>query len=55
MQYLITYFSLLISIANALQANLASIKAGVPAELPPIRTYIDGKHVEVDIAVNPLP
>lgn len=42
------------TILNALSGALGQLAAGQAVTAPPIRTYIGGKHVELDITVKPV-
>jgi hypothetical protein len=50
-----TIFSTGIQIALAIQAAIAQFASGQPVDIPAIKTYIGGKHVQFDIKVTPLP
>lgn len=41
-------------IMGEVSAVIGSLGAGQPVTLPGIRTYIAGKHVELDITIKPL-
>ncbi|MGH8165012.1 MAG: hypothetical protein ACREP1_11835 [Rhodanobacteraceae bacterium] len=42
------------AVLGALGSVVAQLSAGQPASLPPVRTYIGGRHVELDVKVTPL-
>lgn len=50
----LTIISLGSSIAGALASAYVAFASGQTVTLPSVRTYIDGKHVEMDITIKPL-
>lgn len=52
---LLRYLSLGGEVIASIVAAAGQFAAGAPVTTPPIRTYIDGKHVAVSITVTLLP
>jgi len=48
------YFLTLLGLVPAFEAVKSSIDAGIPVATPPVRTYIDGHHVEIVMQINPV-
>lgn len=50
-----SYLGLALTMVNGIASSIAMLAAGQPAVLPEIRTYFSGKHIGINITVNPLP
>lgn len=42
------------TLLSALSSAFVQLSSGQTVELPPIRTYVSGHHVELDVTVKPL-
>jgi hypothetical protein len=51
----LSYLGLASQVVGDILGVVGSISTGSPVTTPPFKTYINGKHVEISVNVNPVP